>query len=428
VEHHHGEKEQSVTAVSHRLITTCKVVVATGLAIALAACSSSTDTPSDKATSGSAAAASARGPLKIGAILPHTAYAGAGEALVSAVDVAVDDINAAGGVNDGKVEIKQVDSTDNNDTAVQAVDSLVTWGSDVVIGAYGSGMSGAIVGKITESGAVQISGSNTSSSLTGINPLYFRTAPTDALEAAKLADLAVQDGHASAAIVAQNDAWGQAFQKSMVEAYAAAGIEVVAQQQFNTTDTDYSAQIDAVVAAKPESVVLLAYASYAGSMIESLVGTHGFTAKNLYLSNSTLGKYTIKPALLTGLRGFLAGPDPQVEADFDKRLLAKNAGLKSFAYAGSTYDAVVVSALAAIAAKSSDGTAIAAKIAEVSGGAEGSTKCKTFKECADLLGQGKAVDYDGLSGGLKFASNNDVTETAYQLYAYDDAGSYAVAK
>ncbi|MEU4557881.1 ABC transporter substrate-binding protein [Actinoplanes sp. NPDC023936] len=410
-----------MTAVSRGLITT---LVTGGLVVALTACSSSEAPAGEEG----ATAAAASGPLKVGAILPHTAYAGAGEALVSAVDVAVEEINAAGGVNGSKIEAKQVDSTDNNDTAVQAVDSLVTWGADVVIGAYGSGMSGAIVGKVTESGAVQVSGSNTSSSLTGINPLYFRTAPTDALEAAKLADLVVQDGHATAAIIAQNDAWGQAFQKSMVESFEAAGVEVVAQQQFNTTDTDYSAQIDAVVAAKPESVVLLSYASYSGSMIESLIGTHGFTDKNVYLSNSTLGKYTIKPSLLKGLRGFLAGPDPAVEADFEKKLLAKNPNLKSFAYAGSTYDAVVVSALAAIAAKSNDGKAIAATMAEVSGGAEGSTKCTTFKECAGLLAAGKKADYDGLSGGLKFASNNDVTETAYNLYVYDDKGAYAVAK
>ncbi|MEV6300267.1 ABC transporter substrate-binding protein [Actinoplanes sp. NPDC051861] len=388
--------------------------------ISLAACSSSGDGGEEPAATG--------GPLRIGAILPHTAYAGAGEALVSAVDVAIDDINAAGGVLGAKAELKQADSTDNNDTASQAVDSLVTWGADVVIGAYGSGMSGAIVGKITESGALQVSGSNTSSSLTGINPLYFRTAPTDALEAAKLADLVVQDGHATAAIIAQNDAWGQAFQESMVSSFEAAGVEIVAQQQFNTTDTDYSAQIDAVVAAKPESVVLLSYASYSGSMIESLVGTHGFTAKNLYLSNSTLGKYTIKPSLLTGLRGFLAGPDPAVEAEFEKKLLAKNANLKSFAYAASTYDAVVVSALAATAAKSADGKAIGAKMSAVSGATEGATKCKTYQECADLLKQDKAIDYDGLSGGLKFATNNDVTETEYQLYVYDSAGTYAVAK
>jgi branched-chain amino acid transport system substrate-binding protein len=403
-----------MTAVSRGLIT----FVAAGLVVSLAACSS---TPEEQP-------AATGGPLRIGAILPHTAYAGAGEALVSAVDVAIDDINAAGGVLGAKAELKQADSTDNNDTAIQAVDSLVTWGADVVVGAYGSGMSGAIVGKITESGAVQISGSNTSSSLTGINPQYFRTAPTDALEAAKLADLVVQDGHASAAIIAQNDAWGQAFQKSMAESFAAAGVEVKAQQQFNTTDTDYSAQIDAVVAAKPESVVLLSYASYSGSMIESLVGTHGFTAKNLYLSNSTLGKYTIKPELLTGLRGFLAGPDPAVEAEFEKKLLAKNPNLKSFAYAGSTYDAVIVSALAAAAAGSADGKEIAKKLGAVSGVAEGAARCTTYQECIDLIGQGKAIDYDGLSGGLKFASNNDVTETAYQLYAYDNAGKYSVAK
>ncbi|GAA0487633.1 amino acid ABC transporter [Paractinoplanes deccanensis] len=405
-----------MSAVDRRSITA--VLAATVLAVA--GCSSGSDEPGN-----TPAATGGQGPLKIGSVLPTTAYAGAGEPLVAAVNLAFSDINEAGGVLGGKAELKQVDSTDNNDTAGQAVDSLVTWGADVVVGAYGSGMTGAIVQKVVDSGAVQISGSNTSSKLTGINKQYFRTAPTDALEAAKLADLIVQDGHGTVGMIAQNDAWGQAFQKELTEALDAAGVEVVAAQQFNTTDTDFKAQIDAVSAAKPEAVVLLAYASYAGTMIESLVGTRGYTDKNLYLSSSTLGEYTIKPELLKGLRGFLSAPSPAVSADFEARLKKIDSKLTAFAYAPATYDAVIVSALAAIAAKSTDGKAIAAKLPEVSGSSGNGTKCTAFKECADLLGQGKVIDYDGLSGGLKFDGSNDVTETEYQLNVYGADGKYA---
>ncbi|KAA9165612.1 amino acid ABC transporter substrate-binding protein [Amycolatopsis acidicola] len=368
--------------------------------------------------------------LKIGSLLAQTgSQASAVEPLVAATQLAINDINAAGGVFGKNVEYKQQDSTSDNDTALSAAQSLISWGADEVIGTYGSGMAGAVVEPVTQAGALMVSGSNTSSNLTGISPLYFRTAPTDALEAASIADLLVKDGRTSVGIVWQNDSWGEAFEKSLVDNLNTAGIKIAANQPFNTDATDFTSQVNAVVAAKPDAVVFLSYATYTGAMLEQLVGTNHFPSKNVYFSSSTLGSYEGKlsnQAYLQGVQAFQPGAAQDTETQFEAKLKQLNPKLSAFAYAASTYDATIIAALGAIAANSTDGATIAKKMREISGGTGGGEKCTTFADCRKLLADGKTIDYDGLTGGIAFDEKNDETETNYIAYVYGADGKYTV--
>jgi branched-chain amino acid transport system substrate-binding protein len=410
------------------------VAVATvaATALLLSACSGDAEEPADDSSAAASPTREEETPtdaLSIGAVLPFTAYDGAGQPPLAGYELAIEDINAAGGVFGQEVVSLPKDSTDNNDTANQAVDSLVTEGANFVIGAYGSGMSGSMITKVTEAGMVQISGSNTSSGLTGISPNYRRTAPTDVLESAYLANLMVDEGRATAAIVVQNDDWGTAFEEAMVTNLEAAGIEVVANESFNTTDTDYSAQIAAVTAADPEAVIFLSYAAYTGAMLDQLVGVDGFATDAIYFSNSTLGnEYTIDPSLLTGIRGYLAGPPPEIEATFEERLLEHSPDLANFAYAAATYDATILAALAAAQSNSTDAETLAQAVIDVSGGIEGAEKCTEIADCLALVDAGTPVDYDGLSGELELDENGDTTATNYNLYQYGAEGTYELAE
>src|SRR3546814_12233939 len=87
-----------------------------------------------------------------------------------------------------------------------------------------------------------------------------------------------------------------------------------------------------------------------------------------------------------------------------KRLATVDPKLQDWSYAAESYDGTVLMGLAAIAAKSDAGPAIAKELPGVS--REG-TKCKTFKECKDLLEAGEDIDYDGYSGPLDFLDNGD---------------------
>ncbi|MEV4117184.1 amino acid ABC transporter substrate-binding protein, partial [Nonomuraea sp. NPDC049695] len=71
--------------------------------------------------------------------------------------------------------------------------------------------------------------------------------------------------------------------------------------------------------------------------------------------------------------------------------------------------------------KDDTGQAIAAKLPEVSKGGE---KCKSFKECVDLLKAGKDIDYDGLSGPVEFDDAGDPSVATIGVYQYGDDNKY----
>ena len=78
--------------------------------------------------------------------------------------------------------------------------------------------------------------------------------------------------------------------------------------------------------------------------------------------------------------------------------------------AGESYDAFVISALAAEQAKSTAGVDIAANINAVT---EGGTKCTTFAQCRDLVRAGTDIDYDGVTGELAFAPAGEPSVGSY---------------
>jgi hypothetical protein len=112
------------------------------------------------------------------------------------------------------------------------------------------------------------------------------------------------------------------------------------------------------------------------------------------------------------LEGF-AGTTPfgEITEEFIDRLCAIDPELTDLNYATETYDAVIISALAAIAA----GTDGIEHASEINGITRDGTKCTTFAECAALLEAGEDIDYDGVSGPLTFAGNGEPIVATYGL-------------
>jgi branched-chain amino acid transport system substrate-binding protein len=164
-------------------------------ALVLSACGGDSD--DDTATTEASAAPSASesasaeqntadGTLTIGTLLPQTgSLAFLGPPEFAGVDLAIKEINEAGGVL-GK-DVAKVDS-DSGDTstniASQSVDRLLSQNVDAIVGAASSGVSLTVIDKITGAGVVQISPANTSPDFTDYpdKDLYFRTAPSDVLQ------------------------------------------------------------------------------------------------------------------------------------------------------------------------------------------------------------------------------------------------------
>jgi ABC-type branched-subunit amino acid transport system substrate-binding protein len=152
------------------------------------------------------------GPLVIGYLLPQTgnlAFLGPPE--VAGFDLAIKDVNAAGGVLGQPVKAEGGDSGDaSTDTATQTVERLLQAGVNAIVGAASSGVSQTVIDRITGAGVLEFSPANTSDIFTTYNDhgLYFRTAPPDKLQARALADLILEDGNNTVGILALNDPYG----------------------------------------------------------------------------------------------------------------------------------------------------------------------------------------------------------------------------
>ena len=167
--------------------------------LALTACGGSSDSTSttekssDAASSSAPAAAKGDGTLKIGTLLPQTgSLAFLGPPEFAGVDLALSDINDAGGVNGKQVEKVDSDSGDTStDTASQSVDRLLSNNVDAIVGAASSSVSLSVIDKITGAGVLEISPANTSDELTSYadKGLYFRTAPPDVLQGRVAGDI-----------------------------------------------------------------------------------------------------------------------------------------------------------------------------------------------------------------------------------------------
>ena len=81
-------------------------------------------------------------------------------------------------------------------------------------------------------------------------------------------------------------------------------------------------------------------------------------------------------------------------------------------------------ALASLAAGSTDGKEIAAKLQEVSGGTGDGEKCSSYADCAAIIVGGGVADYDGISGPITFDEVGDPTEASIGIYQYGEDNNY----
>ena len=369
--------------------------------------------------------------LKIGTALPQTgnlAFLGPPEE--AGVALAIKEINEA---NKGiQVEVEWGDSGDTDNKAYETeIPRLLNAGVKAILGAASSGTSLQFIDQVVGAGVIQFSPANTSAAFTTYDDkgLYFRTAPSDVLQGEVLGNLIAADGHQNIAMIVLNDSYGTGLAQFTTEAFEAAGGTVLAAPTYNTGDTNFSAQISEVLAVNPDAIVLITFEE-AKTIVPALVSQ--FPADKLYFVDGNLANYSedFEPGTLTGAKGTLPGLDNTTIPEFLDRMNANwvaegNADLAGvYAYGPESYDATVLLALAALAAKSVESADIAAKLQEVSGGSGGGTKCTSFAECADIINGGGVADYDGVSGPITFDEVGDPTEATIGIYQYKEDNTY----
>jgi branched-chain amino acid transport system substrate-binding protein len=382
------------------------VVAAAIAALVLAGCSSDSSSSS----------------LKIGSLLPETgSLAFLGPPEFAGVDLAIAEINEAGGVLGADVEHIRGDSGDtSSDIAQQTTDSHISAGVSAIVGAASSGVSFTVIDKISSAGIVHFSPANTSPDFTNYadDGYYFRTAPSDTFQGAVLGQLMAKEGAKNVVVLNLDDAYGNGLAKYAMAAFSGTSTNIV----YNPTAAEFSADVAKAKAAKPDAIALIGFDETAKILTEMIKQGVGPDKVKTYLVDGNLssGAYADLPAgIMTGVKATLPG----VFADdsLQERLLGVDPALTDFSYAAESYDAVILIALAAEQGGATDGQTIRDNLVSVS---KGGTKCTSFAECKALIADGVDIDYDGVSGPIEFADNGDPSYATMGIYEYTANDKY----
>jgi neutral amino acid transport system substrate-binding protein len=364
--------------------------------------------------------ASGDGVLRIGMILDNAGKQSfLNEAQRAAAEVAVKDINAAGGHKGRPVELL---IGAGGDTGAQA-GNLVDGKADVVIGPTDSSHAAAAIDVLSAARTPLISPANSAAALSTYKSggYYFRTAAADVAQASVLVKLARDGGAKNIAVVHQDSAYGKDVSAAVAGAATAAGLETVSTSAFKPGAAQKSAT--AARAAKPDAVILIARDDAQGALAE--LNNAGLSGAKIILSDGAFAQYGsgLGSKALDGARAVV--PGVFASAGFQARLLEVNPALKDLSFAAEAFDAVNLAALAAAVADDDAGRSIAANLITVSGGTSGGQDagqpgmaCISYADCLAVLKTGAKINYDGESGPVAFDSHGDITTANFMVFTY----------
>ena len=254
---------------------TLKKLLSLGLAVTLAAsmtaCSSGTanETAAEAAgteeaadTAGTDTGASGGAVFKIGGIGPITGNnAIYGEAVQNGTQLAIDEINAAGGINGAQVEFNFQDDEGDTEKAVNAYNTLKDWGMQLLVGAVTSAPSIAVGAESSNDNLFQLTPSGTSVDCTKFDN-QFRVCFSDPAQGSASAQYIGEHKLATKVgiIYDSSDVYSSGIHDNFIAEAPNQGIEVVSDEAFTAdNNTNFSVQLQKAQDAGAELVFLPIY-------------------------------------------------------------------------------------------------------------------------------------------------------------------------
>lgn len=200
--------------------------------------------------------------IKIGAVLPLTGdIAEYGIRCKKGIDVAVEEINSAGGIKGKKIQIIYEDSKGIPKEGVSALQKLISIDKvQAVIGAVASSVSLAMVPVADKNKVVLFSPASSSPKLTGISRYFFRNWPSDVFEASTMAEYVfVKMGLRKIAILYVNNDYGLGLKNEFEKKFEEMGGEIVLVESYEQNDSDFRTQLTKIKSRNPDAIYLAGY-------------------------------------------------------------------------------------------------------------------------------------------------------------------------
>lgn len=200
--------------------------------------------------------------FKIGSIGPTTGDAAIyGQAVMNAAQIAVDEINAAGGVNGYQISFKYEDDQSDAEKSVNAYNSLKDWGMQVLMGTVTTTPCVAVADKTAQDGMFQLTPTASSTDVI-VSDNVFQACFTDPNQGTASAQYIAENNLATkvAVIYDSSNVYSSGIEATFVEEAEAQGIEIVATEAFTAdSKTDFSTQLQKAQSADADLVFLPIY-------------------------------------------------------------------------------------------------------------------------------------------------------------------------
>jgi branched-chain amino acid transport system substrate-binding protein len=215
------------------------------------------------------------GPVRIGFIAPLTGDASSiGQGMRAAVEIAVEEVNAAGGINGQPLEVIYEDGKCSGKDATTAANKLI--GIDKVKFIAGSVCSAetlAFAPMAEQNGVVVVSPCSSNPAITQAGDYIFRVYPSDTLQGKFAAEYLYAKGYKKVAILSGLDEWSKGIAPIFRQRFEELGGTVVAEESYDPASRDMRSQITKLKTSSPDALYFLGFteASVAGlKQIEEL--------------------------------------------------------------------------------------------------------------------------------------------------------------
>jgi branched-chain amino acid transport system substrate-binding protein len=298
------------------------VLLAGGALVATACSSSSSGT-------GSAAVADS-GSVTFGSELPLTGSAASvGVPQENGIQLAVDQVNAAGGIKIGsksyKVNLNVQDDASTGTTGVEVVQKLLQSNINYLFGGTSSEVVGAYLPIIEHSSSViNIISGSVLPGITQYPSVYRFQADVQRNEIAATNFLHSKGYKRVAMLTDRTHAGYVANTSNVIKEMASVGITVTTQQEYSAGDTQYGSQIEAIIRTKPDAIVLRGYAADLLRFITQarqlgytgpIVSTAGYTSEEVQQENAAAGMsnvFDVLPPQVANIATSTTAPAPLV--------------------------------------------------------------------------------------------------------------------
>jgi branched-chain amino acid transport system substrate-binding protein len=349
------------------------------------------------------------GPIALGSLFPITGtnspYGGGHQ---KATNLAVEEINAAGGPLDREVTVVNRDTEGNPSRAAQKFRTIINEEGIVgLVGPYSSGIGTTLAPIARDNRVMEVSNGNTSPALAtaGVNEendvkYYGRTSPNDVQQALVMGRILNQRLEAqSASFLFVDNPYGQGLAEQASRNFGGETLNMVG---YSQQTSDYSSTLDSVFEGDPEAVGAVMYPGNGRTILNQWdQGGYGgqWVAAEAILSPQLLSDIS---SVVEGM--FITSPQTAQSETFIENMGGEGQVTQFSPHA---YDGTYLEALAIQKAGEASGTGIAENIRAVSRPNDGDTAVSVgeFEAGKQALAGGENVNYDGASGAVDLNEN-----------------------